>query len=115
MKKWDRIAAATLTLLGIGAAIESLQIGFGTFQFPGPGFYPFWLAIILAVVSLFYFLTHLGAEPNPVQLWDKQTWVRPLLAVIIMFCYVLFLGWLGFCTATFLLFAAWLIIVEKEK
>jgi hypothetical protein len=32
-----------------------------------------------------------------------------------MLAFTLLMGWLGFFSATFLLFVAWLIVVEKEK
>ena len=115
MKKWERIAATVLLLLGVGGAVEALNIGFGTFMSPGPGFYPFWLAVVLAATSLLYLLLNLGKDLEKLSLWVNRSWVRPLLGVLVMFAYGLLLGWLGFFSATFLLFVAWLTIVEHEK
>ncbi len=115
MKKWERIAALVFFLIGLGAAWEATNIGFGSFQTPGPGFYPFWLAVILAVVSFIYFLNNLGKDSKVVALWEKKTWVRPLLAIILMLVYGLLLDRLGFLLDTFFLFLIWLTVIEREK
>ena len=113
MKKWDRIAAIVLFLIGVGAAWEAIHIGLGNFNSPGPGFYPFWLAVILAVVSFVYFLNHLGVDPQAMAFWRKRAWIRP--TIIVMFGYGFLLSWLGFASATFLLFIVWLLVIEREK
>lgn len=115
MKKWERIAALVLFFLGIGAAWEATKIGFGSFSAPGPGFYPFWLAIILAGVSLIYFLNNLGKDPKVVALWEEKTWVRPLIAIVVMLAYGLLLDHIGFLLDTFFLFVVWLTVIEREK
>jgi putative tricarboxylic transport membrane protein len=115
MKKWERVAAAVLMVAGIGAALEALKIGFGSFQAPGPGFYPFWLALILALIAGMLLGSRLGRDEKPAPLWLKGAWVRPLLAVMAMFGYALFLGWLGFCAATLMLFIVWMAVIERES
>ena len=112
MKRWERIAAISLFLIGVGGAIGAWQIGFGTFQAPGPGFFPFWLASLLALLSLVFFVRNLGEDVIPVALWAKGSWIRPLKAACVMFVYVLLIGRLGFISSSALLFVAWLRIVE---
>ncbi len=114
MKKWERIAAVVLMLVGIGAAFGALEIGFGSFRLPGPGFLPFWLAVILTIISGIYFLINLGTDEK-VKLWSGKNWFRPLVAMVIMFAYAFLMKWFGFCTATFLLFVTWMTLVAKEK
>jgi hypothetical protein len=115
MKKWERIAALVLTLIGAGAALEAWKMGLGDFHQPGPGFFPLWLSLILALVSFSYLLTRMGTDSKPVALWTKETWVRPTLAAGIMFAFANLLGWLGFFSSTFFLFVVWLVIIEREK
>lgn len=115
MKRWERIAAISLFLIGVGGAIGAWQIGFGTFQAPGPGFFPFWLATLLALLSLVFFVRNLGADATPMVLWAQGSWVRPLKAVCVMFVYVLLIGRLGFISSSALLFVAWLRIVEHSS
>ncbi len=115
MKRWERIAAAILTFIGVATAAIAFDMGFGDFNHPGPGFFPFWLSVILALVSFVYFLANLGADSHRVSLWEKHTWVRPSLAAVVMFLFALSMGWIGFFSSTFLLFLAWLIFIEREK
>lgn len=114
MKKWERIAAVVLMLVGIGAAFGALEIGFGSFRFPGPGFLPFWLAMALTIISIIYLITNLGTDVK-VKLWPEKTWFRPLIAIAIMFAYAFLMKWFGFCTATIILFVTWMTVVAKEK
>lgn len=115
MKRWERIAAAILIFIGMAAAAIAYNLGFGDLHHPGPGFFPFWLSIILALVSFIYFITRIGADSHRARLWDKRAWVRPSLAALVMFLYSLAMGWIGFFPATFLLFLSWLILIERER
>ena len=114
MKKWDRIAAVVLILVGIGAAFGALEIGFGSFKSPGPGFLPFWLSVVLTIISAVYLMINLGPDAK-VKLWPEKTWFRPLVAILVMFAYGYFMKWFGFCTATLVLFVTWMTVVAKEK
>ena len=115
MKRWERLAAAALFLVGFGGAIGAWQIGFGSFQSPGPGFFPFWLATLLTVTCLAFYLRNLGADFLPVALWTRGSWRRPLKAACVMFVYVFMIGLLGFISSTALMFVAWLRIVEHSS
>lgn len=115
MKKGERIAAAFLAFIGVGAAGQAYRMGLGTMHYPGPGFFPFWLAAILALASFLYFLTRLGIDSQPISVGAKPRWIRPALAAIVMFIYTLLIGWMGFFSATFFLFLSWLILIEREK
>ena len=115
MKRWDRIAAAALLLIGVAGAAGAWKIGFGDFKSPGPGFFPFWLALLLSGLSLAFFVRRLGADVAALALWPGRSWVRPLKAACVMFGYVLLIGWLGFISSSALLFAAWLRIVEHSS
>ncbi len=114
MKRWERIGAAILIFIGIAAAAMAYNLGFGDLHHPGPGFFPFWLSVILALVSFIYLITRIGADSAGAGLWDKRAWVRPSLAALVLLLYSLAMGWIGFFPATFLLFLAWLILIEKE-
>ena len=115
MRRCERIAAAFFIFLGVGAATLAYRMGFGNLHQPGPGFFPFLLSTFLAALGFIYFFTRLGLDSNPGRLWEKGAWVRPFLAVLVMFIYTVLMGELGFYSATFLLFLAWLIIIEREK
>ncbi|HWR29628.1 MAG TPA: tripartite tricarboxylate transporter TctB family protein [Negativicutes bacterium] len=115
MKRWERLSATALFLVGIGGAFGAWKIGFGSFQSPGPGFFPFWLATLLTITCLVFFLRNLGADLISVSLWTKGSWQRPAKAAGVMFIYVLLIGQLGFISSTALMFVAWSRIVEHSS
>jgi putative tricarboxylic transport membrane protein len=115
MRRWERITAAFLIFLGVGAAAIAYRLGLGTLHHPGSGFFPFWLSLVLAFVAFIYLLSQRGPDSEHVSLWSKEFLLRPALAAGVMFLYALAIGWIGFFPSTFLLFLAWLILVERER
>jgi hypothetical protein len=115
MKRYDRIAAAVLFAIGVAAAPLALRMGYGSARFPGPGYLPFWLATLLGLASAFYFVSSLGRDTVTRPLWGQKTWLRPALSAVIMLLFTSLMGWLGFFASTFLLFLAWLIVIERER
>jgi len=115
MKRFERIAAGALFVVGSGAAYLAVEMGYGSARFPGPGFLPFWIASLLALTAGLYFLARLGPDTAPRRLWERDAWRRPGLSAVIMLLFTLLMGWLGFFASTFLLFLAWLIAVERER
>jgi putative tricarboxylic transport membrane protein len=109
------MAAAFFTLLGIGAAVQAVEMGYGSARFPGPGFLPFWLSALLAGASLIYLFSQLGADAERQPLWKPKSWVRPLLSAVVMLAFSLLMGWLGLFSATCLLFVTWLVLIERER
>jgi hypothetical protein len=114
MLLWERAAAAFLILLGVAAAALAYRMGFGDLHHPGPGFFPFWLAAILAFLSFIHFFANLRTSAPGKPLWGKGDWGRPFLAAAVMFGYTLLMGQLGFFSSSFLLFLFWLILIERE-
>lgn len=114
MKKWERRAAAALFLIGAGAAVKAVDIGFGSFKDPGPGFFPFWLAVLMAVVACLVYLSSRGPDERAAPLWSTGGLRRPAAAVAVMLVYTQVLDFLGFCTATFFLLATWQRAVERK-
>ncbi len=114
MKKWQRINALAFFLVAVFAAVKAAGIGFGSFESPGPGFFPFWLAVLLAVVAAVYYAAYRGADEAapPRKYWRLR---RPAIAAAIMFVFLQALEYLGFGTATLFLFVAWLRGVEKQR
>jgi putative tricarboxylic transport membrane protein len=115
VKRYERAAAVALCAIGAAAAAMAWQMGFGSARFPGPGYLPFWLAALLAATSALYFLANLGADAERRPLWERGAWTRPALSAGVMLLFTLLIGWLGFFASTFLLFLAWLILIERER
>lgn len=112
MKRFERIAAGVIFVIGAGAAYAAVEMGYGSARFPGPGFLPFWIAALLTLTAGVYLAANLGLDASPRRLWEPNTWRRPLLSALVMLAFTLLMGWLGFFASTFLLFVAWLVLVE---
>jgi putative tricarboxylic transport membrane protein len=115
MKCYERIAAGLHLAIGAAAAWMAIEMGYGSAHSPGPGFLPFWIAILLALTAGIYLLECLGPDAVPQPLWERGVWRGPALAAVIMLLFTLLMGWLGFFASTCLLFLAWLVLVERER
>lgn len=114
MKKWERLAGLILAAVGLTAAIMAYRMGLGMVAAPGPGFFPFWLSLLLTVIAFLYFLGQRGRDASSAPLWPERSWLKPALAAGIMALYAFLLGWLGFFPSTLLLLVIWL-AMEGEK
>ena len=80
MNRIYQIAAAVF-FLGAGsvAAYAWLNLQYYTRLGPGPGFFPFWLAVLTALLSvrMFYVATFKEREPLPADFFPSRTgWLR---------------------------------------
>jgi Tripartite tricarboxylate transporter TctB family. len=116
MRKWDRVSAILLAVLGVAAIYEAIDgIGIGTFSEPGSGFYPFLLAIALVALSAILFFTRLGGNEQPIPFWGKGAWRKPCLAIAVLAGFFIMVLYVGFIVGTVYMFFAWMMIVEKES
>ena len=97
------------------AAYSSTQLSMGRFRHPGPGFFPFGLAVILAILALVQILQSRGKEEVPAPFWPERTWLRPLLGAVIFLLYAFSLGHLGFVSTTFLFLVVWMWVIERIR
>jgi putative tricarboxylic transport membrane protein len=74
MKRPYQITASILFFLSALITYESLQLKYYTPLGPGPGFFPFWLSLCLAVLSLvmFYQATFKKSDPWPEDLTTSR-------------------------------------------
>jgi putative tricarboxylic transport membrane protein len=115
IEKWDRVTGYILLSIGVMAAFSSTQLSMGKFKHPGPGFFPFGLAVILAFLALVLILQSRRKEGAPVPFWPERAWLRPLLGAVIFLLYALSLGYLGFILTTFLFLVVWMWVVERIR
>lgn len=98
--------------------IESLRLGLGRFNAPGAGFLPFWVAIILGVLTLIELVRRLSnkredREAPVVFLRDRTQ--RMLCVLIIIFTYPFFMDKLGFFLCTLLFSGACLRTIAGKR
>ena len=115
INKWDRVTAYILLAIGIATAWSSIHLSMGKWRHPGPGFFPFGLAIVLIILSLALVLRHWQKDPTPVPFWPGRTWLRPLLGVLSLVLYALLFDRIGFILTTFLFLVIWMWVIERLR
>jgi len=75
MRRPYQMTGAVLLLLAAWIVVESLQLQYYTSLGPGPGFFSFWLALILGALALVMLLlaTFGRAEPAPEDFFASRT------------------------------------------
>src|SRR5919108_3629645 len=107
MRRYETWAAAFLFVVGILATFEARKLNLGEFGRPGPGFFPFYLALVFSIVSLALIVRSLqpaaGEQAAP-QVSGKTLRPDRVVATLLgLIVYAFALDWLGFLFATFLL------------
>lgn len=112
MKRPYRITAVVLLLVSAYMARESLELKFSTALGPGPGFFPFWLSVILGVlaVMMFYHATWKVSDPMPADFFaSRRGYFRAFAALAALYFSAFTMDFLGF-RLMMLAFMVWLFI-----
>ena len=99
--------------------ISSWNLGLGEYKNPGPGFFPFWSALLLGVLSLsmagkIYLQKGAVAIGGRVDLWKDLNWGKNTIVIAALFAYCLILPTLGYLLSTMALMMV-LFYVGKMK
>jgi putative tricarboxylic transport membrane protein len=111
------LASGFWLLFSLYLCVASFQLGIGTGNRPGPGFFPFYAALLVGVIALFRLLKMLQEAPvtaaptigTPPES-KKVIWV-----LAGMLAYVFLLQPLGFVICTFLLVTLFLKVVAAQR
>ncbi len=87
----------------------------GKWRHPGPGFFPFGLALVLILLSLVLVFNHWKRDASPVPFWPGKTWLRPLLGVTILILYAAVVSSVGFIPTTFIFLIVWMWVIERLR
>ena len=106
MKRPYQIFGMLLFCLAIFLGTESLKMRYYTSLGPGPGFFPFWLSVLLAVLAGFMFwqatFGRTKAAAQPKNFIPKRDALLKMGAVIAgLIIVIIFLEPLGFCLTMF--------------
>jgi putative tricarboxylic transport membrane protein len=98
----------------------SYRLGLGTLTNPGPGFLPFWCALILAGLSCLVFvhrrLARTEGEARKIrQLWQGVGWVKGIYVVAALLAYSLLFTTLGYLLSTIALLLFLFKAIEPQK
>jgi len=85
MKRPYQITSIVFLLFSAFMARESLELKFYTTLGPGPGFFPFWLSVIFAILAgfQFYHATWGRSDPMPDDFFASRTGYLRALAVVV--------------------------------
>jgi hypothetical protein len=103
MDKREIISSAVWFCIVAIVAISSLRLGIGEFHNPGPGFFPFWSSIFIALLTLIMLGTNLFKKADVfhlADLWKGEHWGTLLIVIASLVVYCLVLAKLGYLLAT---------------
>jgi len=113
MKKTFLVTNLFWLVLSIAVCVESWRLHVGGFHNPGPGFLPFYAAILLGVLALISLVETLrGPEGSASEIWGGIHFGKLAILLGALFLYVFLFDWLGFVVGTFLLLLVLFRIVE---
>ncbi len=118
MKKCDQWSGLFLLLVAALICWGSLKMPYGSLHKPGPGFYPFWLGLLLAGMSLGLIVEATltltaGKEIREIVKADVR-WRNVFLVLIALVLYGALLDYIGFLIGTLLLMILLLRYVEPQ-
>jgi putative tricarboxylic transport membrane protein len=101
----DKLSSVIWLFFGVIIIFFSKKLGLGNLTHPGPGFLPFWSAVILSVLSIIVFLQGKITTPKKElkrigELWREMSWFKPLITVVALLAYTLTLTRIGFLIGT---------------
>ncbi len=120
MGRADQFSSFFWFVLGLAVLFLSYRLGLGTLTSPGPGFLPFWCALILSALSLGVFFHRLfipsGGESQEIRkLWGGVRWVRGVLVVAALLVYTLVFSSWGYLMSTMALLLFLFKTIEPQR
>ena len=90
--------ACALLSIGVYLSIQAKSMGYSESGSPGPGFFPFWVGLFLAIAAFFWFLAELKESINSQveQDLDPKGIYRVARLLLAMFALTLFFEPLGY-------------------
>jgi putative tricarboxylic transport membrane protein len=116
MKKTYVFANLFWIALAVFVGRESWQYNVGGLHTPGPGFLPFYTALLLGILSLIALVQTLKGGDGPASaIWGKMNFRKLGITLAALFLYTILLDKIGFVTGTFLLLLLLFRVVEPYK
>lgn len=118
MKRPYQVTAVFLIMFAVLMVRESLQLKYYTIIGPGPGFFSFWISLILVLLGamMFYQATFRPSDPMPEDFIPSKIGGLRILAVIgALFFIVIAMEPLGFRISIFIFLFFLLLILGRQK
>jgi putative tricarboxylic transport membrane protein len=107
----DLVSGLFWLAVALFVALQGLSLKLGSLNRPGPGFFPFWGAVVLGVLSVVLIVGSVGRQMPRLPIRPES--LKPLVVVAALLGYVVLLEPVGFVTVTFL-FLLLLFRVERR-
>ena len=118
MKKADQWSGLLLLAVAVAICWGSLQMAYGELRSPGPGFYPFWLGVLLGGMALALIVAstmNAGEGKDLLEILHEKVRRRNMLLVLAaLILYGALLDVIGFLIGTLLLMILLLRYVEPQ-
>ena len=117
----EKSSSLFLFLIGLFVLVGSVRLGLGTVSSPGPGFLPFWAAIILLLSSVLYLFSKVFSRNRGLtwtllkDLWAGTKWQKIVYVVIALLAYTLLFEAAGFILCTLFLMTFLLLLMETKR
>lgn len=119
MRRRDLATALFLFGFGLLAALEARTLSLGTPARPGPGFFPFYLGVLLCLIALVLILRAVwganGGRMGEAPPSERPRWGKVLFTLAALLAYALVLETLGFLLTTTLLMLFLFRTVERQR
>lgn len=112
------IAVALLLLAGCAVVIyDSNRLGFGWRggEGPAPGYYPFWVAVLLAIASLINLISALRGHGAGEIFVSARPFGRVLAVLVPSIIYVALIGYIGLYVAAAIFILVFMVGVGREN
>ena len=117
--KKEQVSSICLFLFSAFICFFSFKLSIGSIHNPGGGFFPFYLGIILGLLSIKNFTKAIAQRKSVIKTIKTSdagiNWKNILVTCVVLFCYPLLLGLLGFPVSTFLFTALFLRFIEPQR
>jgi putative tricarboxylic transport membrane protein len=115
----EQLASLLLIVFSAGICLMTSQLGIGSLHKPGSGFFPFWGAAVLGLLSLANFLVATRERRRAVEKIKSREegirWKNLFLTFSFLLVYPFLLDTLGFLLSTFLFFFLLLRFIEPRR
>jgi putative tricarboxylic transport membrane protein len=118
VQRRDKIGSIVCLVIAGIALWQSVRVPMGNIRQPGPGFLPFWVGVLLALLSAILWFEASFRKPaaEPARfLSGEGKWPYVVAAGVALLIYTFLLEPLGFVISTFLLLIFLFRVIGKQK
>ena len=118
MNRRDLLAGLFWLAIAIFVAVQSIRSDLGSLHAPGPGFLPFWAAVILGALSIILMATAVLVKKwkgKLVDLWRGLDWDKVIWVLLALFLYPILMPITGYLITTFVFITFMLCVGVRSK